>query len=107
MKAVGFSLDDFDLVIHTLQGAGANGIITMVQNALLEESQSADESAPLRVIDLGGHLAPLIKSPLRRTATPIAVDQLELVLQLIHRTEPLIDSQRFPQSSSLFRLKRE
>ena len=33
MKAVGLALDDLDLVVHPLQFAGVDGVVTVVEDA--------------------------------------------------------------------------
>ena len=40
MKAISLTFNQYDLIIHPFQSAGANGVVGMVQNAIIKKSQS-------------------------------------------------------------------
>ena len=42
MKTVGFTLDKLDLVIDTFESAGADRVVDMVQDPILEKAKSFD-----------------------------------------------------------------
>lgn len=58
--------------------------------SILVDPKPTDESAHQGMVDFLGHLAPLVDRTLRPRAILVAVDHLELVLELIDGTEPLV-----------------
>ena len=81
VEAVGLPSGELDLVVDAFQLAGADGVVAVVEDAILEEPQPWDEPAHHRVVDFGGEPAPLIQCLLRPAPYAVPVDRPELVLE--------------------------
>jgi hypothetical protein len=66
MEAIRFTFNDFDFIIDTFESTGTNRIIRMVQDAVLEEPQSFDECSYGWMVDLAGHIAPVLQGLFNR-----------------------------------------
>ena len=61
MKAVGFTLNDLDFVIHPFQFSGMDGIFTMVQDAIAMAFKHFYKAVQRAIIQRAGKLTPMIQ----------------------------------------------
>ena len=97
MVAIGFSLDDLDLVVDPFQLAGMDGVFAVVQDAFPMALQHSDESVHRRMADRQRLAAPVIQRPGRTTAVPVAPDPRELVSKQDQLQQGLVERKQRPQ----------
>jgi hypothetical protein len=84
VKAVGLALDDFDLVVHSLQFSGVDGVVTVVQDAVAVTFQHLCKFVQGAVIQGTGQGTPLIQyftGPGSGLARPDMSKNLFIVIQ--------------------------
>ncbi len=78
-KAVCFSFDDCDLVVHPFQFAGVDGVVTVIYDAIAVAFKHLGKFAQGTVIQRSGRRAPMIQDFTGPSAGPVRPDMLELV----------------------------
>jgi len=61
MITIGFSFDDFDLIVHSFQLSGMDGIITVIQDAIAITLQSIRELPDLRMLEASSQRTPFFQ----------------------------------------------
>jgi len=81
MKAIRLPLDDFDLVIDSLQLPGMNGIVAVIQDSIPVATQSLGKLGHSRMINGPGQGAPFLQGLLGPCPGSVRPDVLEFVFE--------------------------
>lgn len=94
MKAISLTFNNLDFIVDSFQLAGTDWVISVIEDAILEKTQSSDKCLDRAMLNLSGHSAPIIESLFNFPTVAIVIKQFELIFQYIQYAECGIQLQK-------------
>ena len=95
METVSFAFDDFDLIIHSLQDSGMNGVFAMVQDSITIAIQGLGKLRDCSLAEGSSQSAPLIQGFMGPGPGSIGPDMFELIFEDHHGVNDFVELQKF------------
>jgi len=103
MEAISLPLDDFDLVIHSLQSPRMDRIIAVIEDTISVATQGLGELRHLRIVHSLSQSTPFIDGFISPCPGSINPDMFEFVFQDQDRIDEFVQLEQFFQMLPIFR----
>jgi len=103
MEAISLPLDDFDLVIHSLQSPVMDRIIAVIEDTISVATQGLDKLRHLRIVHSLSQSTPFIDGFISPCPGLINPDMFEFVFQDQDRIDDFVQLEQFFQMLPIFR----
>ena len=101
MKAISFTFNNFDFVVGTFKLTSSDRIISMIKNAILKKSQAFDKRINRWMVNMAGHLAPVIQRLFNLLSIAVVEKKFKMIFQHIQDIEPGVQFKHLLQMALL------